>query len=240
MHSVLNSGALNPTNNAGPSTSKGSYPALDTTHNTSVSSFSLDRSHSALASPDISSRSFSLDRSHSALASPDVSSRRRTEREATSMEEPSELRISGASTPYAAQYQALMRAESEATLADDDAMPTTLANSRVMKAEDAAAAGAELRQASARSRTDPHPETITPACPTGAMASAAESDGPSMNMVENSIWLASRDQLDAVPNVVEDALDEPAAERQRRIEWIKYYVQEGRLQEAFDLGWDGE
>ena len=31
--------------------------------------------------------------------------------------------------------------------------------------------------------------------------------------------------------------DESPEERQRRIAWIKYYVEGGKLQEAFDLGW---
>jgi hypothetical protein len=28
-------------------------------------------------------------------------------------------------------------------------------------------------------------------------------------------------------------------EEQRRLEWIKYYVKVGKIQEAFDIGWDG-
>ena len=33
---------------------------------------------------------------------------------------------------------------------------------------------------------------------------------------------------------------ESPEDRTRRIEWIKYYVREGDLQKAFDLGWDGK
>jgi len=33
---------------------------------------------------------------------------------------------------------------------------------------------------------------------------------------------------------------EPREDRRRRIEWIKYYVQQRELQKAFDLGWDGK
>merc|ERR1711988_350673 len=33
---------------------------------------------------------------------------------------------------------------------------------------------------------------------------------------------------------------EPAEDRMRRHEWIRYYVRENDLQKAFDLGWDGK
>ena len=33
---------------------------------------------------------------------------------------------------------------------------------------------------------------------------------------------------------------EPAKDRERRLEWIRYYVRENDLQKAFDLGWDGK
>jgi len=33
---------------------------------------------------------------------------------------------------------------------------------------------------------------------------------------------------------------ETREDRRRRIEWIKYYVQQRELQKAFDLGWDGK
>ena len=33
---------------------------------------------------------------------------------------------------------------------------------------------------------------------------------------------------------------ESPEDRARRLEWIKYFVREGDLQRAFDLGWDGK
>lgn len=33
---------------------------------------------------------------------------------------------------------------------------------------------------------------------------------------------------------------EPAADRERRLEWIRFYVRENNLQKAFDLGWYGK
>jgi len=33
---------------------------------------------------------------------------------------------------------------------------------------------------------------------------------------------------------------EPAKDRERRLEWIRFYVRENNLQKAFDLGWDGK
>jgi len=33
---------------------------------------------------------------------------------------------------------------------------------------------------------------------------------------------------------------EPTADRERRLEWIRFYVRENNLQKAFDLGWDGK
>lgn len=33
---------------------------------------------------------------------------------------------------------------------------------------------------------------------------------------------------------------EPAQDRERRLEWIRFYVRENNLQKAFDLGWDGK
>lgn len=33
---------------------------------------------------------------------------------------------------------------------------------------------------------------------------------------------------------------EPAKDRERRLEWIRFYVRENDLQKAFDLGWDGK
>lgn len=34
--------------------------------------------------------------------------------------------------------------------------------------------------------------------------------------------------------------EETAEEHGRRIEWIRYYVSVGKLQQAFDIGWDGK
>jgi len=70
------------------------------------------------------------------------------------------------------------------------------------------------------------------AAPAAAPASSAVEDTPAPARV-----LPNEPQID---KELDAEFAESPEDRVRRIEWIKYFVREGDLQRAFDLGWDGK
>jgi hypothetical protein len=106
-----------------------------------------------------------------------------------------------------------------------------------------------IQQAKGERDTDyaqPYPErpseaavggTASPSKPKDALPSAApQVAAPQPASLQTSRLLPLEPSIDAD---LDAEFAEPAEDRIRRLEWIKFYVREGDLQKAFDLGWDG-
>jgi hypothetical protein len=79
---------------------------------------------------------------------------------------------------------------------------------------------------------------------TSLLASQSKADTEADEDAPMSPGPATAPAVETEDPVIDTDLDkefvEPKEDRERRLEWIRFYVRENDLQKAFDLGWDGK